>query len=213
MGNLKIALATDASSRKQIVGQKNGKLGTIEFIPKLVQDEASDIFNELKEAINWEQMVHDGGNRTRQSQKTPLPRQTHWYGPREYTYSDIRHSADNDPPEIVETLRNLLQMYTGYTLNSTMCNLYVNHKNKVDWHADDEPMILNAPIVSLSFGASRTMEFKIRDSTNDSQITKILLGNGDVIVMGQDTQQILVHRIRQEEESCGERINLTFRLC
>ena len=81
------------------------------------------------------------------------------------------------------------------------------------WHSDDEKqMCPDSPIVSLSLGASRKMQFKSKIRSNKERLS-ILLQHGDVIVMHPPTQEKLKHCIPVMRKVSSGRLNLTFRQC
>ena len=66
----------------------------------------------------------------------------------------------------------------------------------------------NAPIVSLSFGATRKFYLK-RDK--DGKVVKILHKPGDLLVMLPKTQEEWKHSVPKEKSVSSPRISLTFR--
>ena len=111
------------------------------------------------------------------------------------------------------------------------CHLFSN--TPLGWHSDDEPLhgSIHDPyaILSLSMGCSRTFSIRPKDRRSDE--TKFLLSHGDLIAMNGKFQKIYQHRcvcimftsctarlpiahlfsVPPTKESCGPRINITFR--
>lgn len=78
------------------------------------------------------------------------------------------------------------------------------------WHADDEPEIdANQAIASLSIGASRTFQFRHRQTRERHDLE---LGDGDLLVMAPGCQQAWLHAVPVRKKVTTTRINLTFRV-
>ena len=108
-----------------------------------------------------------------------------------------------DPRSVFGLQRNAK---LGMQLNSCLLGLYANGDNHVNWHADDEPELLDR-IVSLSLGATRT--FNIREGT-DGEPIPLALDHGSVLVMTVESQKTWQHSVPREP-AAGPRMNLTFR--
>ena len=77
------------------------------------------------------------------------------------------------------------------------------------WHSDDEKELdPKAPIVSISFGASR--KFSFRHKIDKTKAT-IALENGSVLIMHPPTQEHWSHSLVTTKLATPARINLTFR--
>ncbi|XP_004595314.2 alpha-ketoglutarate-dependent dioxygenase alkB homolog 3-like, partial [Ochotona princeps] len=119
---------------------------------------------------------------------------------------------------VLSTLKKRIEVNTGYTFNSLLCNLYRNEKDSVDWHSDDEPSLGQCPIIaSLSFGATRTFEMRKKPSPEENgdytyvERVKIFLDHGTLLIMERATQADWQHRVPKEYHSREPRVNLTFR--
>jgi alkylated DNA repair dioxygenase AlkB len=77
------------------------------------------------------------------------------------------------------------------------------------WHSDDEMELDGeAPIVSVSFGATRKFAFRHKlDGTSIS----LFLDSGSALAMHPPTQEFWHHSLLKTKLSVGPRINLTFR--
>eukprot|EP00930_Biecheleria_cincta_P039864 TRINITY_DN27362_c0_g1_i1.p1 TRINITY_DN27362_c0_g1~~TRINITY_DN27362_c0_g1_i1.p1 ORF type:complete len:700 (+),score=87.26 TRINITY_DN27362_c0_g1_i1:98-2197(+) len=97
--------------------------------------------------------------------------------------------------------------------NSCNANLYVDGKQSVGWHADDEPLFAatrrDALIISLSLGASR--RFEVHPIGSPAEITKVVLADGDLCTMEGLMQRHYKHRVPIEKDIDGPRVNLTWR--
>ena len=144
----------------------------------------------------------------------PLPRLTCWMGDPgcSYTYSGVRNRIAAWT-FTVQQLRQMVEQQVGWRFNSLLLNLYRDGRDKLDWHADDEPELDPlAPIASLSLGVCRS--FRLRPMRADRTPTDGLsleLGEGDLLVMDPPTQQHWQHQVPQRLRIDQTRLNLTFR--
>uniref|UniRef100_A0A1I8FGL7 Fe2OG dioxygenase domain-containing protein n=1 Tax=Macrostomum lignano TaxID=282301 RepID=A0A1I8FGL7_9PLAT len=131
------------------------------------------------------------------------PRETCWFG-RPYTYSHVKWEATDD---------------SWPQFNSVMCNRYRDGKDKIGWHADDEPSLGRQPVIaSLSFGETRRFMLRRRDCR--VQTLRPLIGDpitvplqsGDLLVMRGSLQEDWLHSVPPEYHDKESRINLTFRV-
>tara|TARA_X000000368_G_scaffold390284_1_gene353360 strand:+ start:891 stop:1841 length:951 start_codon:yes stop_codon:yes gene_type:complete len=135
------------------------------------------------------------------------------------------------PPEL-ELLRTHIQQMFRKKFDSVLINKYRDGQNSVDWHSDASPAYTkqNADddvcIVSVSLGCTRKFNVKVMSQKGDKtaleaegiplpEKTKYSydLGNGDILVMSGRMQKHWVHQVPKlkPSETCGVRINLTFR--
>ena len=148
-------------------------------------------------------------------QTHPLPRLTGWMADRgcAYTYSGLC----NQPQPWSSTaarLREQVEAQAGCRFNSLLFNLYRDGRDRMGWHADDEPELdPDAPIASLSLGATRTFQLRPRQPIDGQRPTVSLeLGDGDLLLMDPPTQQHWLHQLPQRLRVREARLNLTFRL-
>ena len=105
-------------------------------------------------------------------------------------------------------IKSEVEFLTKYQFNCCLVNIYENGNEYADWHDDNEPWLGHNPVIaSLSFGASRTLEIKEK---NSEIIHKIILRNNDLLLMEKYFQDIYQHRL-PKEKCDNTRINLTFR--
>jgi alkylated DNA repair dioxygenase AlkB len=133
------------------------------------------------------------------------PRLTCYFGPK-YAYSTIEWPA-RDLPNELEMLRAEIQKITGFNSNAVLCNLYRGGLDSMGWHADNEKEIDQHAIASVSFGASRKMEFR---HIATKERLSVELHHGDLLMM-EDFQQNWQHAIFKKKMA-DPRINFTFRL-
>ncbi len=147
-------------------------------------------------------------------QTHPLPRLTCWMADPgcSYTYSGLCN-APTAWTETVSRLRALVEAQAGCRFNSLLLNLYRDGRDRMGWHADDEPELdPEAPIASLSLGAARTFQLRPRRPIDGQRSTLSLeLGDGDLLLMDPPTQQHWQHQLPQRLRVQQARLNLTFR--
>ena len=143
-----------------------------------------------------------------------IPRLNAWYGDpgTDFSYSGIPLEA-REWTETLTEIRSVLEQRYKASLNSVLANWYRTGLDKMGWHSDDEKqMCPNSPIVSLSLGVGRKMQFKSKEVSNPERLS-LLLEHGDVIVMHPPTQEKLKHCIPMMRKLTSSRLNLTFRNC
>jgi alkylated DNA repair dioxygenase AlkB len=144
-----------------------------------------------------------------------LPRLTCWMADPgcAYTYSGLRHSPT--PWTVgVSRLRAMVEAEAGCRFNSLLLNLYRDGSDRMGWHADDEPELdPQAPIASLSLGATRSFQLRPRrTSPGERQRLSLELGDGDLLLMDPPTQQHWLHQLPARRRVLEPRLNLTFRV-
>lgn len=93
--------------------------------------------------------------------------------------------------------------------NSVLLNYYRNGMDSMGLHADDEKELGKNPvIVSVSFGTSRKMIFRKK---NSKEKRTILLQDGDLLIMKGALQHYWKHELPKEKKIDAPRLNLTFR--
>jgi len=122
--------------------------------------------------------------------------------------------------EAMVAIRDLLLSYANAngldfgTMNYCLANLYKDGDSNMGWHVDGtrQGVIETNPIVSVSFGDSRIMEWQTRDTSDEEGLVvdSVLLESGDVFVISDEFQKLYEHRIPPMKDK-GARINLTFR--
>lgn len=170
----------------------------------LTPTEAAELAHTLTRALNWERLV-----RQMYGKVHLVRRETCWVGPVTYRYGSIRHPAA-PWPDVLLPLRDALEAaIDGAVFATVLANRYCNGHDKVDWHADDEPLFGSEPVIaSVSLGATRA--FELRNNATRVVVRRDL-GHGGLLVMRGLTQQQYQHRVPVQEQVAGERINLTFR--
>jgi alkylated DNA repair dioxygenase AlkB len=174
----------------------------------LAQPEA--VREALRQEVPWRQE-----RITLWGQTHPLPRLTCWMADPgcSYTYSGLRN-APTAWTETVSRLRSLVEAQAGCRFNSLLLNFYRDGRDRMGWHADDEPELdPEAPIASLSLGATRAFQLRPRRPIDGQRPTLSLeLGDGDLLLMDPPTQRHWLHQLPQRLRVQEARLNLTFRL-
>ncbi|WP_083607440.1 alpha-ketoglutarate-dependent dioxygenase AlkB [Thalassospira sp. TSL5-1] len=166
-------------------------------------DEADRIFERLHMALNWQQeTAHIMGR------DIAVPRLTSWYGEVAYRYSGVYHPAAPFP-KILLPLRKLAEEHAGQSFNTVLLNLYRDGRDSVSWHADDEDVLGDNPVIaSLSFGGER--RFHMRHNQSGERVS-IDLPHNSLLIMGGAMQHYWQHQIPKTARPVEPRINLTFR--
>lgn len=188
----------------------------------------AELRHHLRQAIPWRQPVV-----TVYGRRHPVPRLTCWVGDPGCHYS---YSGLVEPPEAwtppLSQLREQLREQLGVGFNSLLLNRYRDGRDRMGWHADDEPeLAAGHPIASLSLGASRTLRFRPRPTRLAAAATAsptsastpppangaalaplaVELEDGDLLLMRAPTQRFWHHCLPARLGVKTERFNLTFR--
>jgi alkylated DNA repair dioxygenase AlkB len=164
----------------------------------------------LRQEVPWKQELITLWGRTH-----PLPRLTCWMGDPgcAYTYSGLRNRIEAWTPA-VQRLKARVEAELGVRFNSLLLNRYRDGRDRLHWHADDEPELdPRAPIASLSLGSARSFRLRPRHAPEGGRAPLAFeLGLGDLLVMDPPTQEHWLHQVPQRLRLNDERINLTFRV-
>jgi alkylated DNA repair dioxygenase AlkB len=172
----------------------------------LVPDDASRLFDALRDGIRWrqEEIVIFGERRR-------VPRLVAWHGDpgARYRYSGTDHDPEPWTPEL-ERLRVRVRELSGVDFNAVLLNRYRDGRDGMGWHTDDEPELgRNPAIASVSLGTPR--RFSLRHRRRKDLKIDLELPHGSLLVMAGPTQHHWVHALPKTRRPVGERINLTFR--
>ena len=176
--------------------------GCVDYYPGWVED-ADRLFEVLQDQIAWEQH-----HLTLYGRTMPTPRLTAWIGDSAYCYSGIV----NEPvpwPEALASLQERLRQELRVDFNSCLANLYRDGTDSMGYHSDNEPELGPRPtIASVSLGDRRRFVLRHR-STGERWSWD--LGQGDLLVMCDESQSDYAHAVPKTTRSVGPRMNLTFR--
>ena len=140
------------------------------------------------------------------------PRLIAWYGDagKKYDYSGI-NLIPMPWTDILREVKRRIEDCTDVTFNSVFLNYYRDHNDSMGFHSDDERELGKEPIIaSLTFGATRIFQMKHKKEGSLPTV-KIPLEAGSVLLMKGATQQYWKHGIMKQTQTCGPRVNLTFR--
>jgi alkylated DNA repair dioxygenase AlkB len=168
-------------------------------------EECPQYYNELLEKIAWQhdELIMFG-------KQIITKRKVAWYGdlPFVYTYSHRAKSALAWNDTLLR-LKSKAEEVSGATFNSCLLNLYHDGQEGMSWHSDDEDTLIpEAAIASLSFGAERKFSFKHKENKSSHSL---ILENGSLLVMNSEVQQKWLHSLPKSTRVITPRINLTFR--
>jgi alkylated DNA repair dioxygenase AlkB len=172
--------------------------------------EAADLERHLRQDLPWSQP------RLRlQGREHAVPRLCCWLADTgcSYRYSGLVHPIEPWTTPLLR-LRELLEHQLDCRFNSVLANRYRDGDDAMGWHADDEPELArDAPIASLSLGASRTLRFRPRPGSIAAGRPPLALelADGDLLVMDPPTQRHWQHSLPRRRRIGAERLNLTFR--
>jgi len=126
-----------------------------------------------------------------------------------YRYSGALHSGSGWPSWFQPLLDQVTKQCCA-PFNGCLFNLYRNGEDRMGWHADDEPEIdTSFPIASLSFGATRDLQFRHRQT---GQRLDVRLADGDLLLMDPECQSLWMHGLPKRRRITAPRLNLTFRV-
>ena len=199
---------------------KKQKLGLaadtyMQIHPGLFPAEES-LFEKLLSTLQFDRPKPFCGNRVRR--KTAflhMPQED----PIDYRFGGQTWTSKEIPQEALHTVLKMLEickLLSHSAPNVVLIQLY-EEDGSISWHADDESKAMVKkdgevlPITSFSLGGNA--EFCIRPKTGKPRRTqKMLLQNGDVLVMKQGAQERYEHRIARGGIAAGsQRMSFTFR--
>lgn len=168
-----------------------------------IKDFASDIpFETIHAGILWE----DHG----------APRSESYYADRPvpYTYGAQPYARTYHPntqwSDVLATLRSRVEAFFGQSFELLFCNYYDHGNQHLGWHADDSPSVDDArPIPVISFGSAREIWF--RENGKGSDVHKMVLAPGSLLLMHAGMQDTHQHRIPKAGRIVTPRVSLTFR--
>jgi alkylated DNA repair dioxygenase AlkB len=184
-------------------GTSEGAPSCVTLFPGWLPD-ATAVFERLQREIAWEQHEITLFGRT-----VPTPRLTAWTADRAYAYSGVVNEPKPWTPSLA-VIRQRVSEEVGCEFNSCLANLYRDGSDSMGYHSDDEPELGERPtIVSVSLGARRTFTLRHR-VTRERWSWR--LGEGDLLVMRDESQSDYAHAVPKTMRQVGPRMNLTFRV-
>ena len=184
------------------------KDGEVLFYPNFFSAEESDYyFCQLLTEVKWRQEPIKIFGKT-----IMQPRLTAWYSDPgvKYGYSGLSLHSEAWSETLLEIKRRI-EAVSQVKFNGALLNQYRDEKDSMGWHRDDEQELgVNPVIGSVSFGATRTFQFRhIKDKTLKVSVG---LSHGSFLLMRGSTQHFWEHSIAKKTKPIETRINLTFRV-
>ena len=181
---------------------------TILYFPNFLDSTtANQYFDIFKNTIPWQQddiKVY--------GKVYPQPRLTALYGnnSKPYSYSNITMQPHEFTDELLK-LKQQIETKTNAIFTTCLLNLYRDGKDSNGWHSDNEKELRQNPVIaSITLGQERFFHLKHR--TKKELKHKLLLENGSLLLMQDETQHHWLHQIPKTAKAIKERINLTFRV-
>ena len=166
-------------------------------------EEARTVFEQLYQDLKWvERSIVAKGKVVQQ------PRLMTWAGTLPYLYSG--QTLEPQPMHtILEQLGDRLSLWCEEDFNHVVANLYRDGKDRVGFHADDEPELGYEPLIaSLSFGVNRRFVLKHKYKSRKKSFN---LKSGSLLLMGGTCQHRWYHSLPANPAIVLPRINLTYR--
>lgn len=139
------------------------------------------------------------------------PRLTALYGDptKPYGYSGIEMQPVAWTDYLMK-IKSAIEKEANEEFTHVLLNYYRNGADSMGWHRDNEKVLgPNPTIASVSFGASRSFQFRLYE--NKRLKKSIELENGSLLIMKGECQHAWEHQIPKTKKVLGGRINLTFR--
>ena len=125
-----------------------------------------------------------------------------------YRYSGVDRPALPWPPAIDKLARDVAAA-VGWRFNYVLMNRYRDGRDRLGWHADDEPDLGAMPVIAtISVGAVRTLRIRHRRGGGSLGRT---LAHGSLLLMWGCSQRDYKHCLVRTKKPVGERISFTFR--
>jgi alkylated DNA repair dioxygenase AlkB len=140
-----------------------------------------------------------------------IPRKQCGYGDVEtyYRFTGVKVDAGSWTPTLKKIRDHIFKRF-NVPVNFVLVNLYVDGKDYIGWHSDDEgDLCKTAPIFSLSLGATR--DFQLRHKVSGQTFEQPLRSNS-MTVMYPPCQRAYKHQIPKRLKVKDPRLNLTFRV-
>lgn len=185
----------------------------ITYINNFIENK-DEIFLKLKNDLNWERR-QDAPRCEYYCNDLNLP----------YSYGEGRGLRIYNPQpfhsSIIE-IRKKIENFLNLRFEVCFLNRYLNQRDWLGWHTDDSPEMDSCrPIVIISLGVERFIEFKNINDIGNNNKTSVLLEHGSACIMHAGMQEKWYHKIpkasfitinaKYSNLHNGERISLTFR--
>lgn len=125
-----------------------------------------------------------------------------------YNYSGMTYSFVPFPLCFLPMLGRLEELF-GYRSNNCLLNYYETGTAKMGFLADsNRDLVPGTGVAIVSLGESRTLVFRAKHNKSEEHFLR--LGQGSLLYMFPDVQDLWLHALPPEPEA-GPRISLTFR--
>ncbi len=112
-------------------------------------------------------------------------------------------------PSLLKTLKDRIECVAEREFRACRCIYYKNGESGADFHADFPAYGELSCIASINLGEER--EFLFRKIEDHTDIYRLTLGDGSLLIMGQGCQERYEHALPTNDKYKNPRINLTFR--
>jgi alkylated DNA repair dioxygenase AlkB len=140
-----------------------------------------------------------------------VPRRVAWFGDAgaTYRYAGVQHEPLPWSPLLAQIRAEVHRLLPDHLFNSVLLNCYRNGRDRMGWHADNEPELGRNPVIaSVSLGATRRFDLKHRVTGEKVQFP---LHSGSLLVMDGPLQHHWLHQLPATAKVHAPRVNLTFR--
>lgn len=140
------------------------------------------------------------------------PRLQKLYGVANYAFSTYKMVAEPIIPPPVQACIDYARLkYPKFEWNGALVNYYADGNNYIAAHSDDEKDLQSgAPILSFSFGATRTFRITKKNKEEKYRLD-VPTESGSMIAMCGQMQKFFKHEIVKAPKIAGRRINVTVR--
>jgi alkylated DNA repair dioxygenase AlkB len=142
------------------------------------------------------------------SRRVAVPRWSEAYG-QDYRYSGTLHRA-SPVPDMLTPLLSWSKNKVDERLNGVLVNWYDGSLgHKIGAHRDDEKeLVAGAPIITISFGETRTFRLRRWKGCNRHDIEVV---DNSVLVLPHATNIAFTHEVPASKQRMGRRISVTVR--
>ena len=124
-----------------------------------------------------------------------------------YKYSNQLSKSKPLTPSLKLLLEIVNNEFKG-NFNGILVNEYMDGKDTIGAHSDNENGLGTAGVIGISIGATR--KFRIKNKKTKEK-TDILMTDGMILQMGGDFQKEFTHEIPREAKVKESRVSFTFR--
>uniref|UniRef100_A0A6U3GB01 Fe2OG dioxygenase domain-containing protein n=1 Tax=Bigelowiella natans TaxID=227086 RepID=A0A6U3GB01_BIGNA len=167
--------------------------------------------------VLWDSHPPDFNEIMMHGRRVKIPRWQQAYG-QSYSFSGTTAIANPNPPKIVEGLMERLNnLITCFSYRMALVNWYAPEHYLGPHHDDMKQLRTGSPIVSISWGQTRTFRIKWdkKRPCPGATDTSLELRSGDLLLMSWDLNRTHKHEVakipKRQRFSAGGRINVTLR--